>query len=517
MKQTNNSELHNDWKNQIEIELIKLINQKNISALRNFVQEYPMADIAAGTEVLNPSEQLYLLRILKTSDAAELFSYLAEDIQYNLVYSLTEQTESCGINVLKELQTDELADVLEDLPANLTRKILNATDKEKREKVNSILAYEDSQVGSIMSVDISTVINTWTCKMALLKIKSDYRNKLELTHNIYVTDKNGLLIGNTTLEEIVFSDDEDIIENISSPVRAIYTSDSKELASLIFAEQDRSTLPVINHDNFLIGMITSDDVIDVIQEAATEDIYKMSGINPELVEENYLKTSVKSIVKSRIFWLLVLMLSATLSQFVIQQFTDISETFINNTLTISIPTAIIVGLIPVISGSAGNAGSQSSTTITRAAALGEIARKDISRAIWKEIKVAAIVGLFMFLFNIIRLYIYFAIFRDYHVSWAGYTFVIVGSSISLFLVVVFAKFLGTIIPIIAIRLKKDPAVMSAPILTTLSDALSTLIFFAINIGMLYLGVKLGSIPTTELSNGAEIGNYLKEVISEINF
>ncbi|VEU76176.1 Magnesium transporter mgtE [Mycoplasmopsis columboralis] len=487
-----NLEYTNDIEEQILIELTKLIQSKSIRKIREFLDQYTLADIAYATENLQPSDQLFLLRSLKTADAAELFSYLDENIQSQLVSNLTEEW---GIKVLQELQTDELADVLEDLPANLTRKILNDTEKEKRDKINSILSYSDDQVGSIMSVDISTVTNTLTCKKALNKIRRDYRNKMELSHNLYVVDQKGILLGSVTLEEIVFSDEDEVIDEIYSPVRSVYTYDSKEEAALIFADQDRSTLPVINRENFLIGMITSDDVIDVIQEAATEDIYKMSGINPDAAEDSYLKTSVKTIVKSRILWLIILMLSATLSQLVIEQFTHISETFIEESLKITIPVAIVVGLIPVISGSAGNAGSQSSTTITRASALGELELKDTWKAVWKEIKVAFIVGLVMFVFNILRLYIYFLIFKEKEVSWEGLTFVIIGSSISLFVVVIFAKFLGTVIPLLAISFKKDPAVMSAPILSTLSDALSTLIFFGINIAMLYIGVKTGVIPT----------------------
>ncbi|VEU75016.1 Magnesium transporter mgtE [Mycoplasmopsis citelli] len=490
MLENKNFDLPNDIEDKILLELIELIHSKSIKKIRDFLDEYTLADIAYATQSLIPSDQLFLLRSLKTADVAELFSYLDEDVQFQLVNNLTEDW---GMKLLQELQTDELADILEDLPANLTRKILNHTDQEKRDKINAILSYDDDQVGSIMSVDISTLTNTLTCKKALAKIRRDYRNKVELSHNLYVVNQNGMLLGSIMLEEIVFSDEDVIIDDIYSPARSVYTYDSKEQAALIFADQDRSTLPVINRENYLIGMITSDDVIDVIQEAATEDIYKMSGINPDAAEESYLKTTVKTIVKSRILWLLVLMLSATISQLVIEKFTNISQEFIVHSLHINISVAIIVGLIPVISGSAGNAGSQSSTTITRATALGDLEFKDAGKAILKEVKVASIVGLIMFAFNILRLYLYFLIFKS-EASWWALTFVILGSSISLFVVVIFAKFLGTIIPIFAMKLKKDPAVMSAPILTTLSDALSTLIFFGINIGMLALGVALKIVP-----------------------
>ncbi|UUM19705.1 MULTISPECIES: magnesium transporter [unclassified Mycoplasma] len=497
MSENKKYDLLNDFENQILLELTELIQSKSIKKIRDFLDQYTLADIAYATESLDPSSQLFLLRSLKTVDAAELFSYLDENIQFKLVNNLTEEW---GMKLLQELQTDELADILEDLPANLTRKILNNTDPQKREKINSILSYNDNQVGSIMSVDISTVTNTLTCKKALAKIRRDYKNKVELSHHLYVVDQRGVLLGSVMLEEIVFSDEEEIIDEIYSPVRSVHTYDSKEEASLIFADQDQSALPVINRENYLIGMITSDDVIDVIQEAATEDIYKMSGINPDAAEESYLKTTVWTIVKSRILWLLILMLSATISQLVIEKFTNISESFLTETLHITIPAAIIVALIPVISGSAGNAGSQSSTTITRATALGELEFRDAGKAILKEVRVAIIVGVLMFIFNILRLFLYFVIFRTAGVPWSALAFVILGSSFSLFAVVIIAKMLGTVIPIIAVKFKKDPAVMSAPILATLSDAISTLIFFGINIGMLTLGVALGIIPTNPIVN-----------------
>ncbi|MCU9936093.1 magnesium transporter [Mycoplasmopsis cynos] len=217
-------------------------------------------------------------------------------------------------------------------------------------------------------------------------------------------------------------------------------------------------------------------------------------------EESYLKTSIKSIVKSRVLWLIILMLSATISQYIIQKFTNISENSIEQ-FGITISTAVIVSLIPIISGSAGNAGSQSTTTVTRSATLGEFSKNDYKKVILKEILVATIIGAIMFIINVVRLYIYYAIpvfsndaFKDpNNKDWYSLSFIILASSVSLWFVVIFAKFLGTIIPLVAIKFKKDPAVMSAPILTTLSDALSTLIFFGLNIFVLYIAWKSGLI------------------------
>ncbi|MHA3825691.1 magnesium transporter [Mycoplasma sp. BRA285] len=472
-------------------DLVALIKDKKIIAVRELCEEYPYADFAEAIESLTKEEQLYVLRVLKTAEAAEVFSYLEDDTKVNLAKSFTEDW---GMNILQDLESDELVDVLEDLPVNFTKKILAQTPDEKRAKLNNLLSYDDEHVGSIMSVDLSVLKTSWSAKKAIRKIKRDYKSKIELSHNFYITDDDGFLVGDITLEELVFADDEnETLDNLYNVVAAVHPYDNKEEAANIFADHDRSTLPVVSADNRLIGMISSDAVIDVIQEQATEDMYKLAGINPDAAEESYLKTKLLQIVKSRVVWLIILMISATMSQYIIQQFSNISENFIKG-LGVSVSTGIIVGLIPIISGSAGNAGSQSSTTITRASALGEIEHKDIWKVIRKEISVGAVIGGILFVVNIARLYIYFAIpsFRDGS-GWGPISFIILASSISLFVVVIFAKFLGTIIPLIAIKYKKDPAVMSAPILATLSDAISTLIFFGLNIGVLALAHFAGWI------------------------
>ncbi|MFV8477709.1 magnesium transporter [Mycoplasma sp. VS410B] len=468
-------------------DLVELIKEKKIIAVRELCEEYPYADFAEAVESLTAEEQLYVLRVLKTAEAAEVFSYLEDTTKVNLAKSFTEDW---GMKILQDLESDELVDVLEDLPVNFTKKILAQTPDEKRAKLNNLLSYDDEHVGSIMSVDLSVLNDTWSAKKAIRKIKKDYKSNIELSHNFYITDEDGFLVGDITLEELVFADDEnETLDNLYNAVATVHPYDNKEEAANIFADHDRSTLPVVSADNRLIGMISSDAVIDVIQEQATEDMYKLAGINPEAAEESYLKTKLLQIVKSRVVWLIILMISATFSQYIIQQFSNISENFIKG-LGVAVSTGIIVGLIPIISGSAGNAGSQSSTTITRASALGEIEHKDIWKVIHKEISVGAVIGSILFLVNVARLYIYFAIpsFRDNgdgtEASWGPISFIILASSISLFVVVIFAKFLGTVIPLVAIKHKKDPAVMSAPILATLSDAISTLIFFGLNIGVL---------------------------------
>ncbi|ADE19742.1 magnesium transporter [Mycoplasma crocodyli] len=465
-------------------ELKTIISNRSVNDVRDLLDKYTLVDIAEALENVSMEEQLFFFRVLKTKDAAELFSFFDEEKRTKLVHLFTEDW---GMKNLQDLQSDELADVLEDLPVNLQKKILNLTPIDKRNLVNSLLSYEEDTVGSIMAVDISTLKNNLTCRNALKKIRNDYKNNAELSHSFYVTDETGVLLGSATLEEIVFADESMLLEDIYSPVAKVSIHDDIEKAAQIFSDHDRSSLPVVNSEDRILGMITSDNIIDVIQDIATEDMYKMAGINPDIAEESYIKTTIKQLVRSRVIWLIVLMISATLSQFIIQKFTVISENFING-LGASLSTAIIVSLIPVISGTAGNAGSQSSTTITRAEALGEIQNRDLKKVLSKEILVGLTIGLILFAINILRLSIYFSITGELlsKNTYLPTIFIIFASSFALLLVIIFAKILGTIIPIVAIKFKKDPAVMSAPILATLSDAISTLIFFGITILTFYL-------------------------------
>ncbi|BBA22642.1 magnesium transporter [Mycoplasmopsis bovirhinis] len=490
-------------------EIKKLIETKKVREIRELQEEitYPNFALVMGDEALNDEERLYLLRVLRTTEAAEIFSYLEDEIKTRLV---TLFSDELGKKVLQELETAELVDILEELPVNIMRKVLSQTPKEKRDIINQILLYKDNQVGSIMQVDISILKNSWTGKEALTKIKKDYHNNMTMGHNFYIVDHDGKLLGDITLEEIIFNAEGDLLDNWLNPVTAVYPTDDKEQAAKVFSDNDRSSLPVVSLDNRLIGMISSDAIIDVIHEEATEDMYKMVGISSEVSEENYLKTTIKTIVKSRVLWLIILMLSATLSQYIIQKFTNISEESINQ-FGITVSTAVIVSLIPIISGSAGNAGSQSTTTVTRAAALGEFHNSQYKKVIAKELLVGTIIGGIMFAINLIRLYIYYAIptfrndaFHDGKSDWISLSFIILASSLSLWFVVIFAKFLGTIIPLVAIRFKKDPAVMSAPILTTLSDALSTLIFFGLNILVLYIAWRAGLFDKTPIVSNKNI-------------
>ncbi|QSF13868.1 magnesium transporter [Mycoplasma sp. Mirounga ES2805-ORL] len=474
--------MNEEKQKQLEELIIQIVNKKSVVEARNLIDEEPTADIAEIVDNLNLEQQLTFLRILKTSEAAELFSYLDEEVQKNLAQSFSEEW---GMNLLQELQSDELADVLDELPANVTSKILAYTPIEKREKLNKVLLYNDDEVGSIMGVDISKILNTFTVEQSLHKIKRDYKKRnAELVHYYYVVDGTNKLLGVLTLEEIIFADENVTIDDIYSPVASIHSSDKKEKAAQIFTEHDMSVLPVTNDDGILVGMITSDDVIDIINDESTEDMYKMAGINlPKDNDLDYIKTPWYKFVKSRILWLITLLIFVTLTQIIIH-FSLNNIVTLNSTNKSVIETYSLVialaAVVPTITNSVSNSGTQANISISRALSLNELEKKDYTKAIVKELLVGLVLGLTLSIVNIARLSVFYASTGDLLKEFShskSYWVIIIATSIALFISIVIAKVLGAVIPILFANLKKDHSSISFLVLNILNSIFSTLLIF----------------------------------------
>ncbi|UVD81820.1 magnesium transporter [Mycoplasma iguanae] len=467
------------------------IQNKDVNFIRDYSKTNPIASIAAEVENLDPQESVIFFRLLSTDISGEVFSFLSPEVKQNLIKNFSDKMIA---SVLEELYTDEIADILEEVPSNLAKRILKNTDKETRNNVNKILKYSDDVVGSIMSIDIVNIKDQWSCSQALKKIR-DMRDEAELVHYYYVVDQHKHLIGAVTLEDLVFSDPKTKVKKILFPVPFVRTYDKKEEAAHVFADNDLSVIPVINSSRRIVGMLTSDDIIDIFQEEATEDMYKMAGISSSNIDDDYLKTAIIKLVKSRVIWLIILMIGSTLSQIIIDQFTNLLEhSAYLNKIGVSTFFSTIVSIIPVIAGSAGNAGSQAATTITRAISLGEIEGDNIVRKVlFKEFMVGLIIGSILMTINFARLMIYFSATKELFNTtiipnsslkqFEGILIISFAASLAMLFVIIFSKFLGSIIPLIASKIGKDPAVMSAPILATLTDATSTLIFFGIAISI----------------------------------
>ncbi|WP_029608833.1 magnesium transporter [Mycoplasma simbae] len=464
---------------QIHERIKEIVANKSIKGARELIDEVPNADIAAALGELTKDEQLTFLRMLKTPDAAEVFSYLESDQQTQLALSFSEEW---GMKLLQELQSDELADVLEELPANVTSKIIAYTPQDKRNEINKLLSYAEDEVGSIMSIDISFIQNTYTCEQALFKIRRDYaKNKAELVHYYYVVSPTQQLLGVLTLEEIVFAKSSDKIDDIYSPVTSIMANEKQEQAAKIFSEHDMSVLPVTNQDNRLIGMITSDDVIDVIHEAATEDLYKMAGINAKSSDpDDYLKTPWYSLVRGRILWGIMILLFSSILE--VSGYFLFKEVISDFKLDLILPTlSLIISLmvfVPSINTAIRNGVAQTNITVKRALTMDLIENKHFNKVLLKETLVGLALGSCLALINVGRLSIFLAATNDLAQNSARAWAIICGTSLAFVLALTLAQFISALIPIMYYKRKKDPSNASLVLLQSFAELISTLVIFA---------------------------------------
>jgi len=389
------------------------------------------------------------------------------DTQENLIraFSDTELRE-----VLDEIYIDDAADIIEEMPATIVKRILKNTDKETREAINTILKYPDDSAGSIMTPEFVDLKKDMTVEDAFKRIRRTGVDK-ETIYTCYVTDASRHLIGVTTVKELLLNDYDDVIEDfMETNVISINTLDDQENASDMLSKYDFLALPVVDMENRLVGIITYDDAIDVIQEENTEDIQKMAAIVP--TDTPYLKTSVFETFKKRIPWLMLLMVSATITS-------QILTTFENKLASVMVLTAFI----PMLMDTGGNTGSQASVSIIRALSLGEIGIRDIFKVLWKEIRVALFCGISLSVICFAKLMLF-----DRVIMGNDGVTVIVAIVISLTILVeiILAKIVGCTLPIVAKKIGFDPAVMASPFITTIVDAISLLVYIAF--ASLLLGV-----------------------------
>lgn len=441
----------------VKIEDLKaLIKAKNVAQLRELFEEHNVVDMSELVGELEPQEALFIFKTLKKDITSEIFAYLPHDKQETLIQLFTGPQIQ---EMLDSLYDDDVIDFIEDLPANIVKHVLQSASPQQRVEINKLLSYEENSAGSIMSTKFVVLKEKDTVADALIKIRDQGRSA-ETINYCYITDARKVLRGVITMRDIVLSSQNDIMsELMDTDLVMVKTSDDQEDVAKLFEKYDLTVIPVVNNDLCLVGIVTVDDIIDVIHEEATEDIHKMNAIAP--IDDTYLDTGVLAMAKSRIVWLLILMISATFTGNIMASYEEVLAA--NVTLSI---------FIPMLMDAAGNAGNQASTMVIRALATGELTSTDMAKIWWKEIRIAAICGGIMGAVNFLRI-LFFMGEVDFSISMVV--------SITVFITVALAKLIGCTLPVIASKLKLDPAVMAGPLITTLVDAMSLMVYFQLTV------------------------------------
>ena len=434
-----------------------LLDDKKFSTLRDILITMKPFDIAAVFENLQDEKMPILFRILPKELAAETFVEMDDETQEFLIHGFSDSELK---EVVDELFVDDAVDLIEEMPANVVKRILRQADKDMRKQINELLKYPEDSAGSIMTTEFIVLRPDMTAEMAIKRIRRTGVDK-ETIYTCYVTDANNKLIGITTVKDLLLAEDDELVKSIMEEnVISVTTLADQEQVAQMFSNYNFLALPVVDNENRLVGIVTIDDAIDVIQEEATEDIEKMAAVLPS--DKPYMKTSVFGLYKKRAPWLLILMLSATFTSAIISSF----EAVLANVLILS-------SFIPKITGSGGNAGSQASVSVIRALSLGEIHFRSIFLVLWKEFRVSILCGITLAAANFVKLLLF-----DLNGQENAFMIALV-ISLTLVGTIIMAKLVGSSLPLLASKVGFDPAVMANPLISTVCDSLSLLIYFGV--------------------------------------
>lgn len=450
-------------------ELTAKLREKRFGEVREILMTLNPVDIAQILTEVGETDLTLLFRLLPKELAAEAFVEMDNDQQEYLISAFNDRELK---EVLDELYVDDAVDLIEEMPAGVVKRILRHTNAEMRKDINQLLRYPKDSAGSIMTTEYVDLKKHMTVAQSFERIRRIGPDK-ETIYTCYVTDENRKLIGLISVKELLLADSSQMIEEImETNITYVSTVDDQEDVAHIFDRYDFLAVPVVDGEGRLVGIVTVDDAIDVLQEENTEDIAKMAAVVPS--EDSYLKTSVFTHAKNRFFWLLFLMLSATITGSIIQKY---------ESAFITIP--ILVAFVPMLMGTGGNCSSQSSTMVIRGLALGEIRFKDFFKVFFKEFRIALLTGGALALVNAARVYLMYGHNQEV-LSQVGIGRLALISGLSLIGTVTLAKCIGCILPMLAKKCRLDPAIMAAPLLSTILDTCSVLIFF--NIAKALLGL-----------------------------
>ena len=433
-------------------ELQQLAEERKYSELRERITHLNEVDVADLITDLPLEQQFVVFSLAEKETAADVFANLPVESQKELISSLSDKQLT---NILVDLSIDDMVDMIGELPANMVKRILLHSDQKTRRLVNKFLRYPDDSAGSIMTAEFIDLKKEMTVRQAIDRIKQQ-AEEMETIYTLYVTDKRRRLEGILSFRELIIADESKEIGSIMErDVISVSTTDDQERCAEIFNKYHFLSLPVVDNEQRLVGIVTVDDAVDVMEDEATEDFERMAALQPS--EKPYLKTDVFELARNRIVWLLVLMVSGMVTGIILSRF---QQAFV------LVP--VLVTFIPMLTDTGGNAGSQSSTLTIRGMAVGEVELKDFFKVIWKEFRVSLIVGLILATVNFIRII----------VLTPGHPFMVAFTvSLAMMCTITLAKCLGVCMPMLAKRLKLDPAMMASPIITTLVDATSLVIFF----------------------------------------
>ena len=435
-------------KEQVE----ELLEKRQFKELKELLETMHPVDIVEILEDIEQRQMILIFRLLAKEEAAEVFTDMNSDMREYLINALTDSELE---EVMDEMYLDDSVDVLEEMPANVVDRLLSVTDEETRQKINALLQYPEDSAGSIMNVEYISLRKEMTVEEAILKIRQVGINR-ETIYTCYVTEKKKL-IGAVDVKDLLTAGESRLIEEImdENVLCARTLDDQEEVASKI-RKYGLVAIPIIDHENCLVGIVTVDDAMLVMQEETTEDISMMAGVSPN--EDSYFGPSVFQHAKNRSLWLMLLMLSATVSGEILAHYEKAMAAM-----------PVLITFIPMLMGTSGNSGSQSSTMVIRGLAVGEIQFKDFFRVVFKEIRVALIVGVLLAIVNGIRVYLMY----DQDLTLA------IAIGVTMIAIVCMAKCVGCTLPLLAKKIGLDPALMAAPLISTIMDTCTILMYFAI--------------------------------------
>ena len=443
---------------RIKGRLDALLEAGKKAELRGALNMLNEVDIAEYLETLDNEKVLMVFRLLPKDVSADVFAYMDNDQRTRIMEAMGDAE---AMRIIDDMFVDDAVDFLEELPAGVVKRMLANCDQQRRDLLNQFLRYPENSAGRIMTIEYMEFHVGTTVGQAMTEIRRTAPDK-ETINTLYVLDDRRELLGTVALRKLLLANDDLKVEDLmNTQVISVRTTDDQELVADTVRKYDLLSIPVVDHENRLVGIVTVDDIVDVIEEENTEDFEKMAAMLPS--DDEYLKTSVLTLAKNRLPWLLILMISAT--------FTGMIITHFENMLA-----SALVACIPMLMDTGGNCGAKASTLAIRGLALGEIELKDIGRILWKEIRVALMLGVVLALINFLRIWFFTPYDKDV-------AFVV---SLAMFFTIIIAKSIGCTLPLLAKAIHLDPALMASPLITTMVDAASLFILFTIATQVLHL-------------------------------